>query len=428
MDAQSGKRCPEFGADSGTPGEAQFDAGTNLDFADEVQIHSPPAIAGHVAVFGSTLADMMRTEAPSGMIRALDARSGKLLWTFDPVPRDENDPAASSWGMGSNEWVGAGNAWSFLSADPANNLIFVPTTSPSADLVGNYRPGDNRYTNSLVALDALTGEVRWHYQIVHHDLWDYDLPAQPILTELIHNGNAVPAVIQLTKQGMVFAFNRITGEPLIAVEERAVPQHSDDPAAALSAIQPFSVISLVQQGLEPEDAWGFTFWDRNACKEKIESLRSEGIYTPPSEQGTVVMPASAGGMNWGRGRGGSRFRHSHRTHVTHGTGTQARTTGNRFPGNPGTLFLFPHGGHRLCGRDILPDLPSGRALYCPALGALDRSRSDQWRSALAGTTGINRDAVETGHGHTRAAGNGNPHGRRSHYHQRGTHFYCSNCR
>ncbi|MEM6583489.1 MAG: PQQ-binding-like beta-propeller repeat protein, partial [Pseudomonadota bacterium] len=178
LDARTGKPCPEFGAAAGTPGQVQFDAGSKLDFADEVQIHSPPAMSGHVAVFGSTLADMLRTEAPSGMVRAIDARSGELLWTFDPVPRDDNDPAASSWGEGSNQWVGAGNAWSFLSADPANNLIFVPTTSPSADLVGHYRPGDNRYTNSLVALDAETGQVRWYYQFVHHDLWDYDLPAQ----------------------------------------------------------------------------------------------------------------------------------------------------------------------------------------------------------------------------------------------------------
>lgn len=301
IDARSGQRCPDFGAADGTPGEVQLDPGPNLAFHDEVQIHSPPAIAGHVAVFGSTLADNLQVNAPSGEIRAIDARSGELLWTFDPVPHNDDDPAAATWGGNSTEIVGAGNAWSLLSADPDNELIFVPTTSPSVDLVGSHRPGENRYTNSLVALHSVSGEVRWHYQFVHHDLWDYDLPAQPILTELEHEGKTVPAVVQLTKQGMVFTFNRLTGEPLLPIEQRPAPQSSDTDGEWLSPTQPISSLALVQHGVKPEDAWGFTFWDRNACKKQIEGLRSEGIYTPPSEQGTIVMPAAAGGMNWGGG-------------------------------------------------------------------------------------------------------------------------------
>ncbi|MCY4426406.1 MAG: pyrroloquinoline quinone-dependent dehydrogenase [Halieaceae bacterium] len=301
VDARNGQRCPDFGAAAGTPGEVQFNPGPNLVFHDEVQIHSPPAMAGHVAVFGSTLADNVSVKAPSGKIRAIDARSGELLWTFDPVPRQADDPAAQTWGNNSSELVGAGNAWSLLSADPDNNLVFVPTTSPSADLVGSYRPGENRYTDSLVALDSNTGELRWHFQVVHHDLWDYDLPAQPILTELERDGAQVPAVVLLTKQGMVFVFNRLTGEPLLPIEERPVPQNTDNPDEWLSPTQPFSTLALVQQGMRPDDAWGFTFWDRNACRKSVEGLRNEGLYTPPSTQGTIVMPASAGGMNWGSG-------------------------------------------------------------------------------------------------------------------------------
>ena len=301
VDARSGRRCPDFGAAAGTPGEVQFDAGPNLSFHDEVQIHAPPAMAGRVAVFGSTLADNVNVQAPSGMIRAIDAHSGELLWTFDPVPRSGDDPAAATWGDDSTELVGAGNAWSLLSADPDNGLVFVPTTSPSADLVGSYRPGENHYTDSLVALDSDTGAVRWHFQIVHHDLWDYDLPAQPILTDIDYGGETVPAVVQLTKQGMVFVFNRLTGEPLLPIEERPVPQNTDNPDEWLSPTQPFSNLALVQQGMKPEDAWGFTFWDRRACREAIESLRNEGLYTPPSTQGTIVMPSAAGGMNWGGG-------------------------------------------------------------------------------------------------------------------------------
>ena len=301
VDARTGRRCPGFGATDGTPGEVQLNPGPNLQFHDEVQIHAPPAMAGHVAVFGSTLADNLQVQAPSGMVRALDARNGELLWTFDPVPRD-GGPAAATWGPDGTGPVGAGNAWSLLSADPENELVFVPTTSPSVDLVGDYRPGENRYTDSLVALDSNTGEVRWHFQIVHHDLWDYDLPAQPILTDIERDGKRVPAVVQLTKQGMVFVFNRLTGEPLLPIEERPVPQSTDIRGEWLSPTQPFSTrLGLVGQGLRPEDAWGFTFWDRHHCRRQIESLRSEGLYTPPSTRGTVVFPSSAGGMNWGGG-------------------------------------------------------------------------------------------------------------------------------
>jgi quinoprotein glucose dehydrogenase len=298
LDATTGRRCPDFGTD----GEIRFDAGGPLAFPNEVQIHSPPAIVGDVAVFGSTLADMVRIDAPSGMIRAIDVRSGKLLWTFDPVPRDESDPAAATWGNGSAKTWGAGNAWSTLSADPENDLVFIPTTSPSADTYGGGRPGDNRYTNSLVAIRAHTGKIAWHFQFVHHDLWDYDVPAQPILFDLPRDGTTIPAVVQLTKQGMIFVFNRLTGEPLFPIEERPVPQNGAAPGEWLSPTQPFSTLPpLVQQGMKPEDAWGFTPWDRGACRKNIEQLLSEGLYTPPSLQGTVHMPASAGGANWGSG-------------------------------------------------------------------------------------------------------------------------------
>jgi quinoprotein glucose dehydrogenase len=299
VDARTGERCADFGVN----GEIQFDAVTPLEFPNEVQIHSPPAIVGDVAVFGSTMADNFRVNAPSGMIRAIDSRTGRLLWTFDPVPRDDSDPAAASWGKGSTKYVGAGNAWSMLSADPEHGLVFVPTTSPSVDFFGGYRPGENRYTDSLVALNAHSGKIVWHFQFVHHDLWDYDVPAQPIVVDLMHEGVRTPAVIQLTKQGMVFVFNRLTGEPLFPVEERPVPQHSDVPGEWLSPTQPFSSLPpIVQQGLKPEEAWGFTFWDRNQCKRKIAALRNDGIYTPPGmAKGTIYMPASAGGANWGGG-------------------------------------------------------------------------------------------------------------------------------
>ncbi|WP_281783682.1 pyrroloquinoline quinone-dependent dehydrogenase [Sinimarinibacterium flocculans] len=304
LDARTGARCADFGAAEGTPGEIRFEVEDELSFPNELQIHAPPAIANGVAVFGSTMADMLRIDAPSGKVRAVDVLTGARLWSFDPVPRDDADPAAATWGENSNRNVGGGNVWSLLSADPANGLIFIPTSSPSVDIYGGYRPGENRYTDSLVALDARSGRVVWHFQFVHHDLWDYDLASQPILVDLPdpHGGPAkIPAVVQLTKQGMVFAFDRLSGEALWPIEERPVPR-GDMPGEWYSPTQPFSTLpALVQQGLKPDDAWGFTFLDRRECRGKIEKLRNDGLFTPPSLQGTIYMPAAAGGANWGGG-------------------------------------------------------------------------------------------------------------------------------
>lgn len=297
LDAQTGRPCEDFGRH----GQVALDPGEPLEFPDEIQIHSPPAIVNGVAIFGSTMADLFRTNSPSGKIRALDARTGRLLWEFDPIPRNPNDPAYATWGGSSPSTYGAANVWSMVSADPENNLVFLPTTTPNADFYGGQRRGDNRYANSLVALNARTGHVVWSFQISHHDIWDYDLPAQPIVVDVTRDGARVPAVVQVTKQGMVFVFNRLTGEPLFPIEERPVPQNTDIPGETLSPTQPFPTLPdpLVQQGLRPDDAWGVTLFDRMACRDDIARYRSEGLYTPPSTQGTILMPSGAGGMNWG---------------------------------------------------------------------------------------------------------------------------------
>ena len=198
--------------------------------------------------------------------------------------------------------TGNANVWSIISVDEERDLLFLPTTSPSNDFYGGTRPGENRYANSLVAVRGSTGEVVWHFQIVHHDLWDYDLASQPILAEISRNGETVPAVIQLTKQGLVFVFHRETGEPLFPVEERPVPQNGA-PGEWLSPTQPFPTAPppFSPLGISPDDAWGFTFVDRWACRKKIESLRHDGFYAPPSLQGTIIRPSPGGGANWGGG-------------------------------------------------------------------------------------------------------------------------------
>lgn len=298
LDAANGRLCAGFGANGkvavSPPGR---------EFPDEVVLRSPPLIAGHVVVVGSALADIYRINSPSGEIRAFDVRTGRPLWTFDPVPRDPADPARASWGKGSANLVGSANMWSFMSADARLGLVYVPTTSPAADYYGAERPGANLYANSLVALDIETGKVRWAFQTTHHDVWDTDLPAQPILTDITRNGRRLPAVVQLTKQGQIFVLDRRDGRPIFPVEERPVWTKTDVPGEVLSPTQPFSpgVQTPVRFGIFPNDAWGFTPIDRNACRRKIERFETHGPFTPPTLRGSVMLPALAGGMNWGGG-------------------------------------------------------------------------------------------------------------------------------
>ncbi len=298
VDARTGRPCTDFG----TAGEVALDPGRPLDADEWVNIPAPPAIAGDLAIFGSSISDSVRADGPRGTVRALDVRTGALRWTFEPVPIDPGDPAAAGWEGDSARRTGNANVWTMMAVDAERDLVFLPTSSAGPDYFGGGRPGDNRYANSLVALRASTGEVVWHFQTTHHDVWDYDLPAQPILVDLPRDGIRVPAVVQLTKQGLVFVFHRETGAPLFPIEERAVPSDGVD-GERLSPTQPFPVAPppLVAQGVRPDDAWGITFIDRWLCRRRIEALRHGAIYTPPSREGTIYMPSFVGGANWGGG-------------------------------------------------------------------------------------------------------------------------------
>jgi len=295
IDGETGERCAGF-ADNG---EVFVEPSKELLFPGEVHLDSPPVVVNGVVVIGSSIADNQRAEGQSGRVSAYDARTGALRWRFDPIPRDPADPAANTWHDESWRRAGHANVWSILSVDEERDLVFLPTGSAAPDFYGGNRPGENRYANSLVALRGATGEVVWHFQFVHHDLWDYDLPSQPTLIELEKDGRTIPAVVQTTKQGWVFVFNRETGESLFPIEERPVPGGVVD-GEWLSPTQPFPTAPppLVAQKLDPEDAWGFTFIDRMMCKKRIAELRNEGLYTPPSTQGTILMPSWTGGANW----------------------------------------------------------------------------------------------------------------------------------
>ncbi len=238
-------------------------------------------------------------EIPSGVVRAFDVRSGALRWSWNPIPQDPRDPAAKTWQGDSAAKTGAANAWSVMVTDPARHLVFVPTGSASPDYYGGKRKGDDKWANSVIALRSTSGEVVWGFQLVHHDLWDYDSASPPLLTTLLRNGAPVPVVIQGNKTGNLFVLNRDTGKPVFAVEERPVPQ-SDVPGEQTSKTQPFPTAPppLSPQRIGMDDAWGLTPADREACRARMGKLLNEGIYTPPTVEGSLIYPGNIGGMNW----------------------------------------------------------------------------------------------------------------------------------
>lgn len=292
LDAKTGKRCDDFGL----AGEVDTSAGMSRHDPMEYGITSPPAILGDKLITGAMVLDNMRTDAPGGIVRAYNVRNGALEWVFNPVkPGGKQRNSDGTWRNGTT------NVWSIIAVDEARDLVFLPTGNTSPDYFGGHRDGLDYYSSSVVALKGASGEVAWHYQMVHHDVWDFDTPAQPTLVDLQIDGQTVPAVVQVTKMGMTFVLHRETGEPLWPVEERKVPQAGKVPQEYLSATQPFPshVPYLTSETFTAEDAWGMTFWDKAQCAKKIESLRHEGRYTPPSLQGTLNYPGNAGGNNWG---------------------------------------------------------------------------------------------------------------------------------
>jgi quinoprotein glucose dehydrogenase len=296
LDATTGAPCKDFGQD----GQVDLTRDVRLTKRGQYQVTSPPAVIGDLVIVGSSMGDNRGVEVERGVVRAYDARTGALRWSWDPVPVDEKDPASKSWNGSGARRTGAANAWSIISADPARDLIFIPTSSPSPDFYGVERIGSNLYANSVVALRASTGKVLWHFQVVHHDLWDYDVAAQPMLVTVKRGGRDVPAVAVGTKMGHIFILHRETGKSLFPIEERAVPR-SNVPGEEASPTQPFPVLprAVGPNRLTPDDAWGATPADRDWCRDRIKALRSEGIFTPPSFEGTVMFPGNVGGVNWG---------------------------------------------------------------------------------------------------------------------------------
>ena len=296
IDAETGRPCADFG----DAGQVDLTRGVRIRDVGAYLVTSPPALYGNIIIIGSAIGDNRAADVERGVIRAYDATSGALLWSFDPLPDSPSHPAASEWNPTQAAGTGAGNAWGVMSVDEEHGLVLVPTGSASPDYYGGMRLGSNRFANSLLALDARSGRLAWQQQLVHHDLWDYDLAAQPVLGDVAVQGVPVPAVIQATKSGMVYVFERTRGKALFPLVERPVPA-SRVPGEQAWPTQPFSSLPALtpQAAVRPDDAWGLTFWDRSKCRERIASLRNEGIFTPPDTRGTLLSPGYIGGVNWG---------------------------------------------------------------------------------------------------------------------------------
>ena len=294
LDARTGKPCGEFGKD----GTINLRAGVADAFPDaEYAVTSPPAIYRDLVITGAAVPEYP-SKGPSGVVRAFDVRSGKLVWTFHTIPQP-GEAGHETWEE--NAWqdrTGA-NVWSIMSVDTERGLIFLPVGSASYDFYGADRKGMDLFSNSLVALDAATGKLRWYFQMVHHDIWDYDIPAQPVLITVRREGLEIPAVAQVTKMGFVFIFDRLTGKPLFFVEERRVPE-SDVPGEAAWPTQPFPLKppSLVRQTFSKADISEVTKESHQYCAELFHSLKTRGMYTPYGVEPTLVMPGTLGGGNW----------------------------------------------------------------------------------------------------------------------------------
>lgn len=261
-------------------------------------VTSPPAIYKNLIITGAMVSDG-EPEGPSGDVRAFDVQTGKLVWRFHTVPRP-GEFGHDTWEGDSWKNRGGLNVWSIMSVDEQRGLVFLPLTSPSPDMYGGSRKGANLFGDSIVALDAATGKRVWHFQTIHHDTWDYDIPSQPVLVDVKRDGKTVPAVAVVAKTGFTFLFDRVNGKPLFDIVEKPVPA-STVPGEASSPTQPFPVKPppFARQSMTPEELTNVTPESRAYCQKLIEGAVFGSLYTPLGEKPTVLFPGTNGGTNWG---------------------------------------------------------------------------------------------------------------------------------
>ncbi len=297
IDAKSGKLDPAFGAGG------RVDASQYIALAERTKnyaINSAPVIVKNVVIVGSNIPDnAMNREAPRGDISGYDVRTGKRLWTFRSIPQP-GEFGHETWEKGSSEYSGNTNVWSTMSVDEELGYVYLPFGTPTNDYYGGDRPGANLFAESLVCLDATTGKRVWHFQAVHHGLWDYDFPTAAILTDITVDGKRIRAVAQVSKQGFVYVFDRKTGAPVWPIEERPVPQSAM--AGENSArTQPFPTRppAFELQGFTESDLIDFTPELRAQAVEVLKRFDHGPLFTPPTERGAIQAPGNVGGANWG---------------------------------------------------------------------------------------------------------------------------------
>jgi quinoprotein glucose dehydrogenase len=299
LDAQTGRPVPGFGEN----GVVNLLAGLQWPVNPKHYTNpSPPIVYRDLVIVGNGVADrLIYRQDPPGDVRAYDARTGREVWNFHTVPRDY-EFGARTWRDESNHYTGHTNVWAPMTLDERRGLLYLPVSTPSNDFYGGNRPGANLFGDSLVCVDAATGVRRWHYQLTHHGLWDYDPPAPPNLVRIKVHGRTIDAVVQLTKQGYAFVFDRVTGEPVWPIEERAVPA-SDVPGESASPTQPAPVglPVLAPQGVSEDDATDLTPELHRLALEVLRRVRTGPVFTPPSIRGTIVRPGVVGGSDWGGG-------------------------------------------------------------------------------------------------------------------------------
>ena len=262
---------------------------------------SPPVVYRDLVIVGSQIPDRVQVADPVGYVQAFNARTGKRAWTFAVTPQSPTDPGAETWANDSWRKNGHANVWAPMALDAARGLLYLPTSTPSSDYYGGGRPGANLFAESLVCLDAATGKMKWHFQTVHHGLWDYDNPAQPNLITITVNGRRIDAVAQITKQGFTYVFDRVTGQPVWPIVERPVPIETNVPGEIPFPTQPFPTRPppFTDQGVSLDDANDLTPAIKAMAQQQMKKFRLGPLFTPPSLEGTLQRPAQGGGGNWG---------------------------------------------------------------------------------------------------------------------------------
>ncbi|MCY4057322.1 MAG: PQQ-binding-like beta-propeller repeat protein, partial [Gammaproteobacteria bacterium] len=302
LSADTGEPLPGFGEN----GRVDLTKGLRRPLSRRANTWNyAPALCGDVVVLGNQTHDgshMLRNwrdNVPLGDVRGFDVRTGRQVWVFKTIPQ-AGEFGNDTWGGESWKWMGNTNVWSMMSCDAELGIVYLPVTAPSSHFYGGLRPGDNLFGTSVVALDARTGERKWHFQTVHHDIWDYDLPAAPVVADIVMDGKPVKAVAQVSKVGFLYVFDRVTGEPLWPIEERAVPKSTLEGEQA-AATQPFPTWPppFEMQGLEEDDLIDFTPELRSRAQKELEGIRTGGLFLPPSTQGSLAVPGWGGGANWG---------------------------------------------------------------------------------------------------------------------------------